>query len=229
MENLELKTESRDVLGKKTRFLRRQGVTPGHLFGHGLKSRAVQVPTATIEKLISRAGTTRLIKLQVDDTKTPHIVLIREVQKNPVNGQLMHVDFYQVNMKEKMTAEIPIVLVGDAPALKAKGHIMSHPISHLSVECLPDKLPHRIEVDVTSLEELYDAIHVSDIVLDPEVTILTDPEELVARVSEVAAAKVEEEEVAAEAEEGEQGEAAEGEEGAEGEKAEGASGEQSES
>jgi len=230
MENLELKTESRDVLGKKTRFLRRQGVTPGHLFGHGLKSQSLQIPTATLEKLISRAGTTRLIKLQVDDTKTPHIVLIREVQKNPVSGQLIHVDFYQVNMKEKMTAEIPIVLVGDAPALKAKGHIMSHPLSHLSVECLPDRLPHRIEVDVTSLEELDAAIHVSDITLDPEVAILTDPDELVAKISEVAAAKIEEEEVAAEAEEGEEGEeAAEGEEGAEGKKAEGASEEQAES
>jgi len=226
MESLELKTETRDVLGKKNRFLRRQGLTPGHLFGHGIKSQSLQCPTTTVERLVTRAGTTRLIKLQIDDIQTPHIVLIREIQKNPVSGQLLHVDFYQVNMKEKMTAEIPIVLVGDAPALKGKGHIMSHPLTRLSVECLPDKLPHRIEVDVSSLEELDDAIHVSDITLDSEVTILSDPEGLVAKVSEVAAAKIDEE-VAAETEEGVEGE--EAEEGVEAEKAEGASEEQAES
>jgi len=197
METLEIKTETREVLGKKTRFLRRQGLTPAHLFGHGLKSRALQVPTAELERLVARAGTTRLVKLAIEDAKAPHMVFIREIQKNPVTGQLLHIDFYQVKMTEKMTAEIPIVLTGHAPALKSKGRILSHPLSHLSVECLPEKLPYRIEVDVSSLGELDDAIHVSDIRLDPAVTVLTDPEQLVAKVSEVAAAKVEVEEAAA--------------------------------
>ena len=197
MEILEIKSGTRDVLGKKTRFLRRQGLTPGHLFGHGIKSRALQCPTTDLERLVARAGTTRLVKLQVDDVKTPHMVFIREIQKNPVTGQLLHIDFYQVNMKEKMTADIPIVLIGQAPALKGKGRIMSHPLSHLSVECLPDRLPPRVEVDVSSLVELDDAIHVSDIRLESGVTILTNPEQLLAKVSEVAAAKVEEEEAAA--------------------------------
>jgi len=197
METLEIKTENRDTMGKKTRFLRRQGVTPVHLFGHGLKSRSLQCPTIEAERLAARAGTTRLVKLQIEDVGTPHMVFIREIQRNPVSGQLLHIDFFQVKMTEKMTAEIPIVLVGHAPAIKGKGRIMSHPLSHLSVECLPDKLPPRVEVDVSSLEEMEDAIHVKDISLDPEVTILTDPEQLVAKVSEVAAARVEEEEMAA--------------------------------
>jgi len=199
MADLNLKLTKRDILGKKTRFLRRQGITPSHLFGHNIKSLALQGPTGELEHVIAQAGMTRLINLQIEADKQPKMVFIREIQRDPLSGRLLHIDFYQVSMKERMTADIPIVLVGQAPALKEKGHIVTQLLNHLGVECLPDKLPPQIEVDLSQLEAMGQTIHVSDIALDPEVTVTTEPDQPVVKVTEVAAARIEEEEeVAAE-------------------------------
>jgi large subunit ribosomal protein L25 len=209
MTSLELKVDKRQALGKKTRFLRRQGLTPAHLFGHNIKSQALQCDTTQLEEIISRAGTTRIIDLHISDEKQPKKVFIREVQRNPVKDYLYHVDFYQIKMKEKMKADIPVVIVGEAPALKGKGHILEHISDHITVECFPDKLPPNIEVDISSLEEVNQAIHVGELNLGSDVAILTDSDKIVVKISEVAAARLEEE---AEVAEEEEAEAVEGEE-----------------
>ena len=208
MEGLTLKATTRDTFGKKTRFLRRQGVTPSHLFGHKVKSLALQCNTAELQQIIAQAGTSTLLNLEIDDEKRPRNVLIREIQRDVINRQLLHVDFYQVRKTEKIKAEIPIVLVGEAPALKLKGRLLMHPLSSLSIECLPDKLPHEISVDISGLEDVDQVIHVKDLNLDADITIHSDPNELIAKISEKAVSKlveevveVEEEEVPAEAEE----------------------------
>jgi large subunit ribosomal protein L25 len=204
MEKLKLKAEKREILGKKTRFLRRQGVTPAHLFGHGLASLALQCDTPTLQKTIARAGMTRLIALDIGGDKKPHSVFIREIQKEPRSGALLHVDFYQVKMTEKIKFDVPIVLVGEAPAMKEKGRTVAHSLTTLSVECLPDDLPPRIEVDISALENVEQSILVRDIVLGPGVTVLDEPDQLVVKVSEVKeeveAVPVAEEVVAEEAE-----------------------------
>jgi len=193
MEDLILKATPRDILGKKTRFLRRQGITPTHLFGHNLKSVALQCNTAELQRLIAQAGTTTIFNLEIDTEKRPRKVLIREIQHDPLGRQLLHVDFYQIRMTEKIKAEVPIVLNGEAPAMKLKGRLLMQPLSSLSIECLPDKLPSEITVDLSSLEEVEQAIHVKDLTLDPDITVTNDPDQLVAKVSEKAVAKVEEE------------------------------------
>lgn len=185
MEKLKLKAEKREILGKKTRFLRRQGVTPAHLFGHGLDSLALQCDTPTLQKTIARAGMTRLINLDVEGDKDLHSVFIREIQKEPRSGALLHVDFYQVKMTEKIKFDVPIVLTGEAPAMKEKGRTVAHSLTTLSVECLPDDLPPRIEVDISVLEEVEQSILVKDIALGPEVTVLDEPDQMVVKVSEV--------------------------------------------
>jgi large subunit ribosomal protein L25 len=185
-------------LGKKTRFLRRKGITPTHLFGHNIESLALQCDTAELGRIIAQAGMSRLINLQIEAEKQPRSVFIRKIQRDELGGQLLHVDFYQVRKEEKITADIPIVLVGEAPALKEKGRILTQPITHLVVECLPDKLPPQIEIDLSPLEEMGQAIHVSDINLGPDVTITIDPDQLVVKVSKVHIEKIEEEEVVAE-------------------------------
>jgi large subunit ribosomal protein L25 len=126
-------------------------------------------------------------------------VFIREIQRDVISKQLLHVDFYQVKMGEKMEVEVPVVLVGEAPAMKAKGRMLAHSITSLHIECLPDKVPPQIEVDISILEEIEQAIHVKDIVLDPDITVHTDPEQLVVKVAE-AVVKVEEVEEVAEEE-----------------------------
>jgi large subunit ribosomal protein L25 len=113
-------------------------------------------------------------------------------------------------MKERMRADIPAIIVGEAPALKGKGHILESIADHITVECFPDKLPPNIEIDVSSLEEVNQAIHVRELDLGSDVAILTDPDQMVVKISEVAAAKIEEAEEVAEEEEAV--EAAEGEE-----------------
>jgi large subunit ribosomal protein L25 len=192
MEGLTLQASKRDILGKKTRFLRRQGVTPAHLFGHGLKSLALQCDTATLQRLIARAGMTRLIALGIEGDKKPRSVFIKEIQKDAYSGNLLHVDFYEVKKTEKVKVDVPIILVGEAPAIKAKGCILTHALTTLSIECLPDKIPPQIEVDLSPLAEIGQAIYVKDIILSPDITVNTDPAQMVARVAEARVEKVEE-------------------------------------
>ncbi|MFC1982962.1 50S ribosomal protein L25 [Chloroflexota bacterium] len=209
MDDLTLGTAKRDVLGKKTRFLRRQGLTPAHLFGHNIKSLTLQCDTAQLQKIITEAGMTKLINLKIDGDNQPKSVFIREIQKDAVSRQLLHVDFYQIRKGEKIRVDVPIVLIGEAPAMKTKGRMLAHGITSLSIECLPEKLPSQIEADISSLEEIEQPINVKDIVLDPDIMVHADPEQLVVKVSEamIKVAEVEEvveeeavEEVAAEAE-----------------------------
>jgi large subunit ribosomal protein L25 len=200
LSNLTLKAAKRDILGKKTRFLRRQGITPTHLLGHGIKSLALQCDTAELQRIIAQGGTTRIIELNIEVEKQPRSVFIREIQRDEINGQLLHVDFYQVKKTEKMTADIPIVLVGEAPATKSKENMLEQLLTQLGVECLPEKLPPQIEVDLSPLEEAGQAIHVKDIALDPDITVTTEPDQIIVKVSRIKVA-VEEEEVVAVAEE----------------------------
>ena len=195
MEDLTLPATSRNILGKKTRFLRRQGITPVHLFGHGLKSQALQCDTANLQRIITQAGMSRLISLEVEDDKQPRAVFIREIQRDVLTGEPLHVDFYQVKKTEKIRVDVPIVLVGEAPAMREKGRSLLHGVTSLSIECLPGEVPPRIEVDLSHLEEAEQPINVRDITLSPDITVTTDPDQLVVKVSE---ARVEVEEVVAE-------------------------------
>lgn len=197
MDGLTIQTNKREILGKKVRFLRREGITPVHLFGHNIRSQALQCDTDKLRRIIAQAGTTRLISLGVEGDKHPRSVFIREIQKDAIKGHLLHVDFYQIQKTEKIKADIPIVFVGEAPALRLTGRMVAQELTSLSVECLPDKLPPQVEVDLSTLEELDQAIHVSDIALGSDVTLITAPDQLVVKVTEVRM-KLEEEEVLAE-------------------------------
>ena len=200
MEDLRLKATQRDVLGKKSRFLRRQGITPTHLYGNNIKSLALQCDAAELQHLLALAGRTRLISLEVDG-KQARSVFVREIQRDEVSRQLLHVDFYQVRKGEKITVDVPIVFVGEAPAMKEKGRMIAHGITSLSIECLPDSVPPQIEIDLSPLEDLEQAIHVKDIVLGADITVNDDPEQLVVKVSEAVVKEVVEEVVAEEEEE----------------------------
>ena len=191
MEDLKLKATHRMVLGKKARFLRRQGVTPTHLYGHNVKSAALQCETSELQSLLAHAGRTRLVSLEVDGERAKS-VFIREIQRDAITRELRHVDFYQVKRTRKIAVDVPIVLVGEAPALKFKGRMLVHGINSLNVECLPTNVPPQIDIDITQLEEVEQAINVKDIVLDPEITVHADPEQLVVKISEVMVREVEE-------------------------------------
>jgi len=183
MDHIELKVALRDVRGKKVRFLRRQGVTPVHLFGHGIESLTLQCDTALLQRVLAAAGKTKLISLKLDSEKKPRTVIVREVQIPLLSRGLLHVDFYQVKTEEVMKVEVPVVLVGEAPALKLKDNVLSQEMDTLTVECLPAKIPATIELDVTSLAEPDQSLRVKDVVVEKGVAILNNPELVVAKIS----------------------------------------------
>ena len=201
MDKIELEVTNREILGKKVKHLRRQGITPVHLFGHGIESLALQCDANKLEQVLTQAGRTGLISLKLDDEKKPRTVVIREFDRDWRKGKLLHVDFYQVKMAEKIKLEVPVVLAGEAPALKSKDNMLEHELDTLTVECFPAKIPAGMEVDISPLTEPEQAIRVKDIDLDEDITVLNDPELVVVKISSRPVEKVEEEviEVAEEA------------------------------
>ena len=208
----ELKVAPRDVLGKKVKALRRQGVTPANIYGSHVDSQSIQLSTEELRHVIKTAGRNDIVYLRLDGDD-PRPTFVRDIQQNPITDAILHVDFLQISLREKVKADVPIHLVGLAPAVDTLGGILMHGLDHVSVEALPTEVPSFIEVDVTSLAEINAALHVSDVPVPDGVTILTDVEQVIAKVAPPA---VEPEPEVAEAEEGAEGEEG-AEEGAEGE------------
>ncbi|MCS7276306.1 MAG: 50S ribosomal protein L25 [Dehalococcoidia bacterium] len=196
-ERVELKASRRQVLGKAVKRLRRQGLTPANIYGKGIQSLAIQVSTHDLWHLLRHAGRHEIVYLQVDgEEERP--CFIRAVQKDPITDELLHVDFQQVSLTEKVRLEVPLHLVGEAPAVDRYGAMVLQLLDVVLVEGLPTALPPFIEVDLSRLDAPDSVIHVSDLQPPPGVTILTDPEMVVARAV-VEAAPAEEEAVEEEA------------------------------
>jgi large subunit ribosomal protein L25 len=188
-DTVKVAVRARTVLGKKTERLRRSGVLPGVVFGHG-DSLPVETDLRVFEKGYRSWGSTTLLTLEgVGSDGTP--ALIAGVSRDPVNGRLLHVDFQRVSLTERTHAEVPLRFVGTAGALKVGG-VLVHAMEHVRIEALPQDIPHSIEVDLTKLEAVDDAIHIRDLVVDmTTVQILDRPDALVAkavhqRVEEIA-------------------------------------------
>ncbi len=224
MEQTPLSAQKRTVLGRKVKQLRKDGIIPAHVFGHKVKTVHVQVKAGEFHKVFEKAGETGIISLSVDSEKRP--VLIRNLQIHPVTDEPLHIDFYQVNLTEKVKVNVPLEIVGEAPAVEKKIGLLLTPVSEVEIEALPADLPENIEVDISNLSEIGNEIKVKDLKVDrSKVEVLTDEELVVAQIGELVTKEMEalEAEVEAEAAEA-QAEAAEapaeGEEKPEGEAAE---------
>jgi len=192
METITLKVANREVLGKEVKALRREGITPANIFGHGIESQAVQTDTVEAQKVLAKAGTTHLISLRLPAKKESHRVLVKKVQRDIITGKLLHIDFYQVRMKDKVRVAVPLIFQGESPASDRKDLMLLESLSSLEVECLPDDIPESIPVDLSELAEAGDHLLVSDLTLSDGITVLTHPEEVLARVSHARVAEVEE-------------------------------------
>jgi len=193
MDRITLDAAPRTVVGKKVRFMRRNGIIPANVFGHNLQSKAVEVSEVAVERVLARAGTTTLVNLNVAGANEPLPVLVRGYQRKPTTGKLLHVDLYQVSMTEKLTTEVPLHLVGTAPGV-AMGGVLLQNLDAVEIECLPGDLVQSIEVDISGLTEVNQAILVRDLKVSDAITILTDGETVVVKI---AAPEEEKEEAAA--------------------------------
>ncbi len=227
--DLELTLNAREAHGKANKRLRRDGIVPGIVFGKGEPSTPVQVDIKSFETLYRSAGRTQVVQLKFPGQTTATSGIIKSVQRHPLGGSPIHVDFFLVNLKQEMEIDVPLTFVGEAPAVEETGGTLLHNLSSIHVKALPNDIPQEVVVDVSVLTSLDVAIHVKDLNLNRDlVHVLTDGETL---VSTVVPPRVEEEPepvlVEGEELEGEGAEGAEGEAPAEGEGAEGAAGEDS--
>lgn len=181
MEALDLKAEIRAVVGRHVKNLRQQGLVPVNLYGKGLEAQSLQVDAKSLGKVLAIAGSHQLINLQVGNQHS-QLTLARDIQRDPIRRHYLHVDFYAVKMDEKVTAQVPLVLIGEAPAVANLGGILTHGLDQIEIECLPGELISSVQVDVSSLTEFNDTITVADLRLPDTITILSDPESMVAKV-----------------------------------------------
>lgn len=182
MESETLALSQRSVLGKKVKRLRRQDITPAHMYGSGIEAQALQGDGAALRRLLPRVGTNIPVSVQVEGSDAENICFVREVQRHPVTEDVLHIDFIRVDVTQTISAEVPITLTGVAPATQQGGTLLQ-PLTTLLVEALPMNIPASIEADVSGLDDFEKSIVVSDIAVAGNVTVLTDSDEFVARVS----------------------------------------------
>ncbi len=172
----------RDLKGEQPSLLRRSGKLPVVLYGKDVKPQALIVDRKEFAHIFSKVGFTTLVLLKLDSLD-PINVLVHDIQRHPVTDKLLHADFLRVKMTEKIKTELPLELVGLAPAVEElEGNLLT-PRTQIEVECLPDALVPKIEVDVTTLKTFDDVIHVRDLSIPEGITVLTNLEEIVAQVT----------------------------------------------
>jgi len=194
-EKHEIKAEIRTVLRRKVKEIRKQGFIPATVYGKNFEPKSIQFVGMQLEKIYNEAGESGLVNLVIEKENLP--VLFRNPQYHPVEGNLLHIDCYKVNLKEKISAMVPVELIGESQAVK-DGNVLVPVTDEIEIEALPADLPESIEVDLSALETLDSVITVADLKIDKsKLEILTDPEQLIVKVEEPRV----EEEVAAPAEE----------------------------
>jgi large subunit ribosomal protein L25 len=178
MEALKLEAKKRDIVGKQVKQLREEGMIPAVVYGHGVEAKNVAVDFRAFEKTLRQAGESSLVDLAINGDEAVK-VLIQDVQYDPLRSTVIHADFRQVNMKEKLEANVILKLVGEAPAVKTLGAILVRNIGTIGVRCLPQYLVHEIEVDLSVLKNFDDSIKVGDITPPEGMEFMNGPEELI--------------------------------------------------
>ena len=182
MEKIELSAKKREIVGKKVKNIRKQGLIPAVLYGSKSEPENLSLEKNIFEKVYKKAGTSSLVDLIIDQNSAVK-VLIHEPQMDPVEDTPLHVDFYKVNMKEKITTEIPLEFIGESPAVKdLEGNLITNK-DEVEVESLPGDLISEIKVDISALKTFDDLIYVKNLDIPATIEILDDPEEIVAQVT----------------------------------------------
>ena len=202
MTTYELSATTRTVFGRKTKQLRKKGIVPANIFGKNIKSLAIELESSILLDTMRKAGETNLIHLKIKGDTKAHPVLVSGYAQDPVSGFMLHVDFHEVDLKQKVTATVPLKTVGESEAVKS-GMVLVMMKNELEVEALPTDLPDAIEVDISVLTEVGSTIHAKDLKFDrSKVTVEIADEEVIATIQEPAKEEVVEPVAPAEGEEG---------------------------
>jgi len=178
---MELQAVVREKFGKATRGLRKKGLIPAELYGHGLPNFNLSVKERDFESVFQRAGESTIITLVFGEERRP--VVVHDIARDYLTHKISHVDFYQVRMDEKIRLRIPVRFMGDAPAVKEKGGILGKVISEIEVEVLPGDMPHEFTVDLRALDDIGKSVYLKDLSVGPRVRILLGPETVLATIN----------------------------------------------
>ena len=200
MEEIVFEANHREVIGKKVKVLRRDGVWPAVVYGHNIEPISISLDYRDASKTLDSISPSALVVLDIDGEK--HYTLVRDKQRNPVRRTIIHVDFQAVSLTETVRADVNINLIGEAPAIETYLGVLVPSLEQLSIECLATNLPDKIEVDISGLTEIGDSLLVRDVTAPEGVDILNDPEDVVVVVIAQAAEEIEEVEEELELEEG---------------------------
>ena len=188
MEEILLDAESRDVIGKQVRALRRQGKLPGILYGRSMQPTPIMMDLRDATRILLQLAPSALVTVVLAGEK--HLALVREKQRDFIRGTLKHIDFQTVSMKEKLRVNVIINLVGLAPAVKDFNGVLVEGLTEVEVECFPQDLPSKISVDISGLKKIGDSITVRDLIMPPNVASLDNPDEMLVIVTAQAAEEV---------------------------------------
>jgi large subunit ribosomal protein L25 len=190
-ETFALEAVFREVRGKAVRHNRRQGQIPGVIYGPGFDPMPIFLTEYDLRQTLAKAGGTHLIEISIGQEKVP--ALAREVQRDPIKGNLIHIDFYRVAMDRLIRTEVPIVLVGQSSAVTSKQAIVLQPLNSVEIETLPGNLPESIKVDISGLTRIGEQVTVGDLQAPPDVRIVTSPDEMVLKLDYAESVAVEDE------------------------------------
>jgi len=179
---LSLKANTRKILGRAVKKLKRENIIPAVVYGRGFESQNIEVDKNSFNRAFSQAGTNTIVDLLIDE-KTTFKILFHDLQRDPISDEVMHVDFYRIHEKEKVKVKVKIKFLGEAPIIKEKNGVLVHNLPELEIQALPKDLIHEIEIDLSSLKDFSDLIRVKDLKVPSTVEVLNNVEEVVVSVS----------------------------------------------
>ncbi len=189
MEKVILEAENRELIGKKVKLVRREGKIPAIIYGKDFDATPISLDLRNTTNTLSKVSSSTILTIKLGSKELP--TLVRDIQKDFIKNTILHIDFLAVSATEKLRTTVSITVSGEAPVLEEFDALIVTGIEGIEVECLPQDLPETIEVDVSEISELGQAIYVKDIVVPSGVDFLTDPEELVVVASAIKAAVIE--------------------------------------
>lgn len=191
MEKVVIEAVRRDVVGKKVGALRRAGKLPGVIYGHNFESTPILMDLRDASRTLVHVSQSQLVYLSLDGKE--HAALVREKQRDFIRGTLKHVDFQVVSLTEKIRSYVSIEITGVSPAIKNFNGVVVTDTNQVEVEALPQDLPENFVVDVSTLENIGDAIYVRDLALPANVELISNPEDIVVVITGAAPELIEEE------------------------------------